>query len=53
MRDQRGLSESVQWAVLMPLLLLMVLGISHAGIWLVGRDGAREVPAWANCTTSW
>lgn len=42
MRDQRGLSESVQWAVLMPLLLLMVLGISHAGIWLHGRTVATQ-----------
>lgn len=41
-RAQRGLSESVQWAVLTPLLLLVVLGIVHSGIWLHGRNVAAN-----------
>lgn len=36
--DERGLSESLQWAVLMPLLMLAVLGIIQSGIWLHGRS---------------
>jgi Flp pilus assembly protein TadG len=39
-RDERGLSESVQWAVLWPLLLLVTLGIIQAGIFLHGRNVA-------------
>src|SRR4029453_16989396 len=37
-RDERGLSESVQWAVLWPLLMLLTLGIIQAGIFLHGRN---------------
>lgn len=33
-RDQRGLSDSVQWALLIPLILTILLGILQAGIWL-------------------
>lgn len=32
-RDERGMSESVQWAVLAPSLLLLVLGILQYGLW--------------------
>lgn len=39
-RDERGLSDSVQWAILTPLLLLTVLGLIQGGIWLHGRDVA-------------
>lgn len=39
---QRGMSESVQWAVLMPLLLFIVLGLIQGGIWLHGRTVASN-----------
>jgi hypothetical protein len=41
-RDERGLSESVQWAVLCPLLMLLTLGIIQAGIYLHGRNVAQR-----------
>ena len=41
-RDERGLSESVQWAVLWPLLMLLALGIIQAGIFLHGRNVAQR-----------
>lgn len=41
-RDERGLSDSVQWAILTPLLMLTVLGLIQAGIWLHGRDVAAH-----------
>ena len=41
-RDQRGLSETVQWAVLWPLLLLVTLGIIQAGIYLHSRNVAQR-----------
>lgn len=41
-RNERGLSESVQWAVLWPLLMLMTLGIIQAGIFLHGRNVAQR-----------
>jgi Flp pilus assembly protein TadG len=41
-RDERGLSESVQWAVLWPLLLLVTLGIIQAGMFLHGRNVAQR-----------
>jgi len=40
--DQRGLSESVQWAVMWPLLMLLTLGIIQAGIYLHGRNVAQR-----------
>lgn len=39
-RDERGLSESVQLAVVWPVLLLVTLGIIQAGLWLHARDVA-------------
>lgn len=39
-RSQRGLSESVQYAVLLPLLLICTLGIIEAGIWVHGHNVA-------------
>lgn len=39
-RDERGLTESVQLAILWPLLLLATLGIIQSGIWLHGRNVA-------------
>jgi Flp pilus assembly protein TadG len=41
-RDERGLSESVQWAVLWPLLMLLTLGIIQAGIFLHSRNVAQR-----------
>ena len=41
-RDERGLSESVQLAVVWPVLLLVTLGVIQAGIWLHARDVARR-----------
>ena len=41
-RDERGLSESVQWAVLWPALMLITLGIIQAGIFLHGRNVAQR-----------
>lgn len=36
------MSESTQWAVLMPFLLLVVLGVIQGGIWLHGRTVASN-----------
>jgi Flp pilus assembly protein TadG len=41
-RNERGLSESVQWAILWPLLMLLTLGIIQAGIFLHGRNVAQR-----------
>jgi hypothetical protein len=41
-RDQRGLSESVQLAVVWPVLLLVTLGLLEAGIWLHARNVAER-----------
>lgn len=41
-RDQRGMSGSVQWALLVPLLLLCVLGVIQTGLWLYGRTVASH-----------
>jgi Flp pilus assembly protein TadG len=41
-RNERGLSESVQWAVLWPVLMLVTLGIIQAGIFLHGRNVAQR-----------
>ena len=39
-RDERGLSESVQFAVVWPVLMLVTLGLLQAGLWLHGRTVA-------------
>lgn len=41
------MSESVQWAVLVPLLLLLVLGLVQVGVWLHGRSAAAQAAALA------
>lgn len=41
-RTARGLSESVQWAVLTPLLLFLILGLIQGGLWLHGRTVASN-----------
>ena len=40
--DERGLSESTQWAVLFSLLMLLTLGTIQAGIHLHGRNVAQR-----------
>ncbi|WP_168207308.1 TadE/TadG family type IV pilus assembly protein [Microlunatus elymi] len=40
--DERGLSTSLQFAVLAPLLMLCLLGVVQAGVWLHGRNVAAE-----------
>lgn len=45
MKDQRGLSESVQYAVIFPVLMLVTLGIIQAGIWLHGQNVAARAAA--------
>ncbi|MGL5405970.1 MAG: TadE/TadG family type IV pilus assembly protein [Propionibacteriaceae bacterium] len=41
-RDERGMSESVQWAVLTPLLLLCLGGSIQTGIWLHATNACRQ-----------
>lgn len=41
-RDEHGLSESTQWAVLFSALMLLTLGIIQAGIFLHGRNVAQR-----------
>jgi len=36
-RGERGLADSVQWAILTPLLLVTLLGLVQVGLWLPGR----------------
>ncbi len=44
-RDERGLSESVQYAVIFPLLMLLTLGVIQAGIWIHGHTVASRAAA--------
>ncbi len=39
-RNERGLNESVQWAVIWPVLMLLTLGIIQIGVVLHGRNVA-------------
>lgn len=41
-RSSRGLSESVQTAVLLPFVLMTILGIIQGGLWLHGRTVASD-----------
>ncbi len=43
--DERGVSESVQFAVVWPVLMLLTLGILQAGVWLHGRNVAQRAAA--------
>lgn len=43
--NQRGVAESVQWAILMPALLMLILGLIQTGIWLHGRAVAASAAA--------
>ena len=40
LRDERGLSQSVQYAVILPTVMLVTLGIIQAGVWLHGHNVA-------------
>ncbi len=40
--NERGLSESVQLAVIWPALMLVTLGLIQTGIWLHGRNVAER-----------
>ncbi|MDO5498126.1 MAG: TadE/TadG family type IV pilus assembly protein [Propionibacteriaceae bacterium] len=44
-RDERGLSESVQWAVLTPLLMLLLLGALQVGMLWHGRNTTLHAAA--------
>lgn len=41
-RNDRGLTESVQFALIWPLLVLVTLGIIQTGLWLHGRNVAQR-----------
>jgi Flp pilus assembly protein TadG len=41
------MSESTQWAVLTPVILLIVLGIVQMGVWLYSRTVASQAAATA------
>ncbi len=43
--NQRGVAESTQWAVLLPVLLLLVLGLVQTGVWLYSRTVAAQAAA--------
>ena len=41
-RDERGLSESLQFALVWPVLMLVTLGVIESGIWLHARNVAER-----------
>lgn len=43
--NQRGVAESTQWAILMPTLLALVLGLVQLGVWLHSRTVAGQAAA--------
>lgn len=43
--NQRGISESTQWALLTPLVMLLTLGLVQLGVWLHARTVASEAAA--------
>ena len=43
--NQRGVAESTQWAILLPTLLLLVLGMVQLGVWLYSRTVASQAAA--------
>lgn len=42
---ERGLNESLQWALLLPVVLLVLLGILQTAIWLHARQAAQHAAA--------
>ena len=43
--NQRGVAESTQWAILLPTVLLLVLGLVQTGVWLYSRTVAAQAAA--------
>lgn len=43
--NQRGVAESTQWAILLPVLLGLVLGLVQLGVWLYSRTVAGQAAA--------
>lgn len=43
----RGMSESVSWALIMPVLMLCLLGLIQLAVWLHGQNTARSAAATA------
>lgn len=41
-RDERGLAESTQWALVLPTLLAVLLGVVQTGVWVHGRSVATQ-----------
>lgn len=41
-RLERGMSESMQWAVLVPVIMLTLLGCIDAGVWLHARSVVQQ-----------
>lgn len=39
---ERGMSESLQWAVLAPMIMLLLLGLIETGVWLHGRSIVQQ-----------
>lgn len=39
-RRERGLMESAEWAVITPVVLLLIFGIIQVGLWARGREVA-------------
>ena len=39
-RGERGVSDSLQWAILLPVVLLTILGMIQVGLWAHGRTVA-------------
>ena len=51
--SERGVSESTQWALLIPVVLLVVLGTIQAGIWLFSRTVAGQAAGAAAEQVAW
>lgn len=51
--SERGNSESTQWALLIPALMLVVLGTIQAGVWLHGRNVAAQAASAAAEHLAW
>ena len=43
--NQRGVAESTQWAILLPSMLALVLGLVQVGVWLHSRTVAAQAAA--------
>ena len=42
MTDERGASDSIAWAILTPLLLLLILGTVQVGVWWHAQTGVNN-----------